>query len=86
MFVACHRPCLTCILPYLHLVTMVFGMAIPTSYVILFSLVMTLTLYFSYFESMIGYTNTLRSRLGAHEGLELEPVWEFRRDLFACIG
>ena len=27
----CHHPCLACILPYRHLVSMVFGTAIPTS-------------------------------------------------------
>ena len=33
---------------------------------------MTLAVYFSYmyFESIVGYTNALRSRLGAYEGLE----------------
>ena len=45
---------------------------------------MTLAVYFSYFESVIGYTNALKSRLGAYEGLELQHsgVWKD----FVCIG
>ena len=33
---------------------------------------MTLAVYFSYFETLVEYRNTLRSRLGAYEGIELQ--------------
>ena len=46
---------------------------------------MTLAVYFSYIESLVGYTNALRSMLGAYEGLELQHsgVW---KDLYRLMG
>ena len=43
---------------------------------------MTLAVYF-YFESIVGYTNALRSRLGAYEGLELKRSGVLKD--FVCI-
>ena len=33
---------------------------------------MTLAVYFSYFESLVGYRNALRSRSATYKGLELQ--------------
>ena len=46
--------------------------------------VMTLAVYFSYFESRVGYRNALRSRLGTYKGLELQRSGVSKD--FVCIG
>ena len=46
--------------------------------------VMTLAVYFSYFESLVGYTNALRSRPGTYKGLELQHSGVAKD--FVCIG
>ena len=46
--------------------------------------VMTLAVYFSYFKSLVGYRNALRSRPGTYKGLELQRSG-IAKD-FVCIG
>ena len=46
--------------------------------------VMTLAVYFSYFESLVGYRNALRSSPGTYNSLELQRLGVLKD--FVCIG
>ena len=46
--------------------------------------VMTLAVYFSYFESLVGYRNAQRSKPGTYKSLELQRSGGSKD--FVCIG